>query len=63
VRVATVVGVRPQFIKASAVSRAFFSAKGAGLDVADITIHSCQHHDFNDSEVFRSGLPLAVYHG
>ncbi|MBU0488758.1 MAG: UDP-N-acetylglucosamine 2-epimerase (non-hydrolyzing) [Bacteroidetes bacterium] len=52
----TVVGARPQFIKASAVSRAIrdhFSTK-----LNDTIVHTGQHYDQNMSEVFFSEMEI-----
>jgi UDP-GlcNAc3NAcA epimerase len=49
-KIASIVGARPQFIKAAAVSRAF--ATGFGDRVQEILIHSGQHYDDNMSKVF-----------
>jgi UDP-GlcNAc3NAcA epimerase len=46
-KVLTVIGARPQFIKAAAVSRAL---KAAG--VPEIIVHTGQHYDHNMSKVF-----------
>ncbi|HMJ68529.1 MAG TPA: UDP-N-acetylglucosamine 2-epimerase (non-hydrolyzing) [Cyclobacteriaceae bacterium] len=46
-KVLTVIGARPQFIKAAAVSRAL---KAAGIP--EIIVHTGQHYDHNMSEVF-----------
>jgi UDP-GlcNAc3NAcA epimerase len=51
--VATVVGARPQFIKASAVSRAL-AAEG----IHEILIHTGQHYDESLSEVFFQELGI-----
>lgn len=51
--VATIVGARPQFVKAAAVSRAF---KQAGIDEA--LIHTGQHYDANMSDIFFEELEI-----
>ena len=59
-RVLTVVGARPQFVKAAVVSRAILAAGG----LAETLVHTGQHHDRNMSEVFFRELGIAVpnYH-
>lgn len=54
-RIMTVIGARPQFIKAGVVSRAI--AETDGLD--EIIVHTGQHFDANMSQVFfdQLGLP------
>jgi len=47
VKVVTVLGARPQFIKAATVSRAFKAA-----NVKELIVHTGQHFDRNMSEVF-----------
>jgi UDP-GlcNAc3NAcA epimerase len=54
IRITTVIGARPQFIKASVMSR-FFQASGA---VKEILVHTGQHFDYNMSEVFFSELKI-----
>jgi UDP-GlcNAc3NAcA epimerase len=51
---ATVVGARPQFIKAAVVSRALRSTSGA----EEILIHTGQHYDENMSDVFFEELEI-----
>ena len=46
-KVLSVVGARPQFVKAAPVNRAL---KAAGLD--DFMVHTGQHYDSQMSEVF-----------
>ena len=53
-RIATILGARPQFIKAAAVSRAL--AKAPNLEEA--LIHTGQHFDANMSDVFFQELEL-----
>ena len=57
-KILTVIGARPQFIKASAVSR---SVRGdyAG-QVEEVIVHTGQHHDANMSEVFFQDLEIPV---
>ncbi|MCT6718330.1 non-hydrolyzing UDP-N-acetylglucosamine 2-epimerase [Acidovorax sp. K2F] len=53
-KIVTVIGARPQFIKASAVSRALHSSGR----LAEVLIHTGQHFDSNMSEVFFSELAM-----
>ena len=55
-KIITVVGARPQFIKAAAVSRAI--KKYYANDVCEIIIHTGQHYDSNMSEVFFDELDI-----
>ncbi len=56
----TVVGARPQFIKAATVSRAIKSkkARDSAFPMREIIIHTGQHHDDNMSEVFFRELSI-----
>jgi UDP-GlcNAc3NAcA epimerase len=54
-RILTVVGARPQFIKAATVSRAIASRS----DLAEVMVHTGQHFDDNMSEVFFRELEIA----
>ena len=53
-KIATVIGARPQFIKAAAVSRVLRAR--AGMD--ELLIHTGQHYDANMSEVFFAELAI-----
>lgn len=53
-KVLTVVGARPQFIKASAVSRCVAAAAG----IHEVLVHTGQHHDAGMSDVFFRDLEL-----
>ena len=55
-KVLTVVGARPQFIKAAAVSRAM--AAVPGRPVQEVLVHTGQHHDGNMSQVFFDDLEI-----
>ncbi|MCB0490076.1 MAG: UDP-N-acetylglucosamine 2-epimerase (non-hydrolyzing) [Cyclobacteriaceae bacterium] len=56
-RVVTVLGARPQFIKAATVSRAF---KDSGID--ELIVHTGQHFDRNMSNVFFEEMDIPLPH-
>lgn len=58
-KIATILGARPQFIKASVVSAAIKRRPGA----EEVVVHTGQHFDANMSEVFFSelGMDLPAY--
>jgi len=61
VKIVTVVGARPQFIKAAAVSRAlaaFNNAADTGQVLDERIIHTGQHYDDNMSRVFFDELKI-----
>lgn len=53
-KIVSVVGVRPQFIKAAAVSRVLRVTEG----VNEILVHTGQHYDTNMSDVFFEELEI-----
>jgi UDP-GlcNAc3NAcA epimerase len=59
-KIFTVVGARPQFIKAAVVSRAISETKG----ITEVLVHTGQHYDSNMSDVFFAELdiPRPDYH-
>ena len=57
-KVVTVVGARPQFIKAAAVSRAFLEEGG----IDEVIVHTGQHFDANMSDVFFDELKIPEPH-
>lgn len=59
VKIVTVVGARPQFIKASVVSRALKATD----HVREVLVHTGQHYDENLSRVFfeELGIPAPAY--
>jgi len=54
-KIFTVIGARPQFIKAAVVSRAF---KECRPDVHEVLVHTGQHYDANMSDVFFEELNI-----
>ena len=65
-KVCTVVGARPQFVKAATLSRAIASHNAArvGEAIEEQIIHTGQHYDANMSEVFfeELGIPKPAHH-
>ena len=59
-KIVTIIGARPQFIKAAAVSRAIRSQAA----IAEVLVHTGQHFDPNMSDVFFEDLeiPCPDYH-
>lgn len=55
-RIVTVIGARPQFIKAAVVSRLI--GQGDAEDVRELLIHTGQHFDANMSDVFFEELDI-----
>jgi UDP-GlcNAc3NAcA epimerase len=53
-KVLTIVGARPQFIKAAAVSRALRKVRG----IREVLVHTGQHYDENMSDVFFRELEI-----
>ena len=51
-KIVTILGARPQFIKARSVSREILRHQNSGVDVQEIILHTGQHYDSNMSEVF-----------
>lgn len=63
-RIITVVGARPQFIKAASVSRALdeYNANSPDLKIKELVVHSGQHFDQNMSSVFFEELKIPKPH-
>lgn len=55
-KIVTVVGARPQFIKAAAISRAIAARSNAGI--AEVLVHTGQHYDEKMSGVFFEELGI-----
>ena len=52
-KILTIVGARPQFIKAAAVSRAL-----SNFDLQEILVHTGQHFDYGMSDIFFSEMEI-----
>ncbi|MCE1227372.1 MAG: UDP-N-acetylglucosamine 2-epimerase (non-hydrolyzing) [Geobacteraceae bacterium] len=67
-KIVTVIGARPQFIKAAAVSRAIAEYNAAAQDqypsIYEVIIHTGQHFDENMSDIFfdEMQIPRPDYH-
>ena len=61
-KIATILGARPQFIKAAVVSRAINdynrTVRNSVDNICEVIIHSGQHYDFNMSDVFFKELNI-----
>lgn len=55
-KIVTVVGARPQFVKAAVVSHAFSLAGG----IEEVVVHTGQHYDTNMSDIFFEELKIAA---
>ncbi|MFH1215338.1 MAG: UDP-N-acetylglucosamine 2-epimerase (non-hydrolyzing) [Pseudomonadota bacterium] len=57
-KIVTILGARPQFIKAGSVSRAILCRKEGGVDIKEVIVHTGQHYDANMSDVFFSEMQI-----
>ena len=59
-KIVSIVGARPQFIKASTISRAIakHNQQTSGSQVTEIIVHTGQHYDDNMSRVFFQQLGI-----
>ena len=57
-KIVTILGARPQFIKAGSVSREILRQSEAGVDIQEIIVHTGQHYDANMSDVFFKELRI-----
>jgi UDP-GlcNAc3NAcA epimerase len=58
VKILTVLGARPQFIKAGSVSREIVRQSKLGVDIFEVIIHTGQHYDVNMSDVFFNEMQI-----
>lgn len=57
-KIVTVIGARPQFVKASAVSRSIEDHNRGNGEITEILVHTGQHYDYNMSQVFFDQLKI-----
>ena len=62
-RIVTIVGARPQFVKAAVISRAIKSFNRSERGIKEIIVHTGQHYDANMSDIFfkEMHIPEADY--
>lgn len=61
----TIVGARPQFVKAAVISREIAKHNRAnGAQIREVMVHTGQHYDANMSDIFflEMGIPKPNYH-
>lgn len=51
-KIVTILGARPQFIKAGSVSREIKKRRESGVDIEEVIVHTGQHYDTNMSDIF-----------
>ena len=63
-RIITIIGARPQFIKAAVVSSVIQQMTLQGTDVTEQILHTGQHYDYAMSELFfkQLGIPAPQWH-
>ena len=52
IKILTILGARPQFIKAGSVSREIRRQKEEGRSIEEVIVHTGQHYDANMSDIF-----------
>lgn len=57
-KIITIIGARPQFIKAAVVSRVIRQMATRGIDIQELILHTGQHYDYNMSELFFAQLDI-----
>jgi UDP-GlcNAc3NAcA epimerase len=62
-KICAIIGARPQFVKAAALSAKFAELKKSGEDIVEIIIHTGQHYDAKMSKIFfdELGIPKEKY--
>lgn len=63
-KIVTILGARPQFIKAGAISREIGRQAASGHSIEELIVHTGQHYDLNMSDIFfeEMELPKPTYY-
>lgn len=63
-KIVTIVGARPQFVKAAALCRTIKKRNQNGFNITEILVHTGQHYDYNMSDCFidEMEIPKPDYH-
>ena len=63
-KIITIIGARPQFVKAAVVSVAIQRHAAQGMPIEEQILHTGQHYDYNMSELFftQLGIPAPAWH-
>ena len=59
-KIITIIGARPQFIKATVVSHAIIAMAKGGVEIEEKILHTVQHYDSNMSELFFRQLDIPM---
>ncbi len=57
-KIITILGARPQFIKAGSVSREIAKQIESGINLQEIIVHTGQHYDANTSDIFFAEMKI-----
>lgn len=57
-KIVTILGARPQFIKAGSVSREIITQQNYGANIQEVIVHTGQHFDVNMSDIFFNQLDI-----
>ena len=63
-KIITIIGARPQFVKAAVVGVAIQRHAAQGMPIEEQILHTGQHYDYNMSELFftQLGIPAPAWH-
>lgn len=61
-KILTIVGARPQIIKAGSLSREIARQQAAGLNITELLVHTGQHYDANMSDIFFEQMHIPKPH-
>jgi UDP-GlcNAc3NAcA epimerase len=61
-KILTIIGARPQFIKAGSISREIANQKINGVEISEVLVHTGQHYDSNMSDIFFEQMHIPKPH-